>query len=94
MVPIKGGDHMKITYRPHRGGYIESMQAMRVYNNIMDMLRSIVRDYDGAFTIEDISISYYAFDPRNDWNTFIVCTRRLGDQKYDTPAPIGWCRFE
>ena len=85
---------MKITYRPHRGGYIESMQAMRVYNNIMDMLRSIVRDYDGAFTIEDISISYYAFDPRNDWNTFVVCTRRLGDQKYDTPAPIGWCRFE
>lgn len=85
---------MKITYRPHRGGYIESMNQMKIYDNIMDALRSIVKDHEGAFAIEDICISYYGFDARNEWNTFLISTKRLGNTVYSTPAPIGWCKFE
>lgn len=84
---------MKITYRPHRGGYEESMKLCREYNSIIDMLISICQDYDYAFDIEDISIRYYIHDVRNGWDTFAVETRVIGEKKFNTPALVGWCKF-
>lgn len=84
---------MKITYRPHRGGYKESMELCREYSSIIDMLISISEEYNYELDIEDISIRYYVHDTRNGWDTFSVSIHSLGGKKYDTPALVGWCKF-
>lgn len=86
-----------IFYRPQRGTLDEAMEEVKQFDTINEMLDYLVADYNHAFSKSDIYISYYCYDERIDWDTYIVCIGRYGDEdymkKYHSPQAIGFCRI-
>lgn len=90
---------MKILYRPHRGGLAEAMAEKKEFTTLKEMFEYIVKQQEKAFDvapfiIKDLSIRYYGYDNRIDWDTFIICTDRMFKEKYDYPQGIGFCAFK
>lgn len=69
-------------YRPHKGGFDESMELTIEVNTLEELRKEIEKDY-GKF--DEITIGYYCYDPRNMWETYIV-TIQVGDQFW----PVGY----
>ncbi len=57
------------SYRPHRGGFHESMDACRIVTSRAD----IVASDPNIQRVECISV--YGYDTRNQWPTYIVIAR-------------------
>ena len=93
---------MKILYRPHRGSLEESMECVKEFNTLEDMINWICEDSEFCgkemFRVEDINFSWYCYDERIDWQTFIVKTNKYGEEnyleKYHTPQAIGFMTFK
>lgn len=88
----------KIFYRPHGGGLAEAMADIKKFDSIKEMLDYIVEQHNHAFDTTDIYISYYGYDSRIDWDTFIITVSRYYDEnylkKYQCPQAIGFCAFK
>lgn len=88
---------MKILYRPQRGGLAEAMAEKKEFTSVSEMLKYLVEQHRNAFSIEDIYISYYGYDERIAWETYIITVGRYGNEDYLTtygcPQAIGFCTF-
>lgn len=94
---------MKIIYLPHKGGLMESLDSARVFYDIKDMFQYIEKSHSSAtgtsaFSIKDLSISYYGKDIRKGTEDYIICTNKYLEEdylkKYGSPQAIGFCVFE
>lgn len=84
-----------IKYRPHRGSLYDSMNAMKTFNTLNDMLNYISDDYNDFISPEDIVIGENDVDDRIDWKeNRYVYTKRIGNINYNIPQCIGMCSFE
>lgn len=87
-----------ILYRPQRGTLSEAMEEVKQFNSIKELFEWLVKDNTikrkKAFEIEDIYISYYCYDERIKWQTYIVCVGRYFEEdylkKYHSPQAIGF----
>lgn len=73
----------RIAFRPQRGQLDKAMAEQRYFGNVTDMIYYISMEYNAEKT--DISISYYGYDERIGWGTYVVCNK--GDI-------VGFCRLE
>lgn len=84
-----------IIYRPHKSTLEEAMNNVKYFNDIAEMCDYLVKEYEGAFAISDIYISYYGYDGRIGWETYSVTVGKMGDdnylEKYNAPQIIGFC---
>ncbi len=90
---------MKILYRPQRGGLAEAMAEMKEFATLKDMFDYIIAQWKelfnvAPFSVKDLSIRYYSYDSRIDWDTYLICTDRMFKEKYDYPQGIGFCAFK
>ncbi len=85
-----------VKYRPHRSMLDDSMSKMRTFQSTEEMLSSIVQDWNGLISFDDLSIGKdVGKDNRTGWKeTRHVCTKRIGNTVYDTPQCIGMCSVE
>ena len=85
---------MRVLYRPQRGTLAEAMAEVKKFSSIKEMIEYLVQDNKKAFSVSDVYISYYCYDDRIDWETFIVTVARYGKEKYDHPQAIGFCTLK
>lgn len=91
---------MKILYRPHRGGLAEAMAEKKEFATLKEMFEYIVEndrldENIPLYSMEDLCISYYCYDERIDWETYIICDcREKNCKEYGTPQAIGFCTFK
>lgn len=88
-----------IKYRPHRGDLSEAMKEEKEFNSVEEMFKYIVEDWNKnleIFKISDLSLSEdKGKDERIDWKeTRYICTKRIGEEAYNTPQCIGMCSIE
>lgn len=85
-----------IKYRPQKGSLEDSIAEMKVFSSKEEMFASIVNDWSGFISYDDLSITKdFGRDSRINWKeTRYVCTRRIGNAVYDTPQCIGMCSIE
>ena len=81
----------KIIFRPQRGGLSEAMEEAKEFDSISEMKSYCVAECGKAFNENEITIEYYCYDERIDWETFICCTERWGRERFDTPQAFGFC---
>jgi hypothetical protein len=55
---------MDILFRPHRGGFNDSMKLAKVVTSIEDVL------HDLGLTNVKAHCEYYAYDERSGWDTY------------------------
>lgn len=80
-----------IIYRPNRYLLDEAMAEKKEFSSIKAMLEYLVKEHKKAFDIKDISITYYCYDERISWETFIVTVAKYADEIYEHPQAIGFC---
>ena len=80
-----------IIYRPQRGLLVEAMAEKKEFSSIKEMLNYLVKEHKKAFDIWDISITYYGYDERISWETFIVTVAKYRDEIFEHPQAIGFC---
>lgn len=82
-----------IKYRPHRGSFDKSLEEMKIFNDIGEMLCFISESNHHFFAPEDIVISEsYGTDERIGWKSWrYVCTRFYNNKSIDPPLCIGMC---
>lgn len=94
---------MKVLYRPQRGGLDESMEELKEFDTVEHLLNWLCEDSDigwgkEMFAVEDINFSYYCYDERIDWQTYIVTINKWGEEdyleKYHSPQAIGFMTFK
>lgn len=90
---------MKVVYRPQRGGLEESMREKKEFDSLKKMLEWLPTQQEqcgnkNAFDIRNLHISYYCYDERVGWETYIVTTDRFYDAKFDRPIAIGFMTFK
>ena len=89
---------MKIIYRPHRSTLKQSIEEQREFSSIEFMFAYIAHQYNFAFSMHDIYISFYYCDERTKEHTFLISVRKYGKlnflKKYKSPQAIGYCIFE
>lgn len=94
--PIKDINTKKIIYRPIKGSLDKAMEEIIYFSTIKEMLGYLANYY--RIEMEDIFISYYGYDDRIRWDTFILTSRILyGEdvlEKYGYPQAIGYCCFK
>lgn len=89
---------MKILYRPQKGTLDEAMAEVQEFKSIKEMCKDLVRQHRSAFVVSDVYISYYGYDDRIDWDTYVVAVGRYSDEnymeKYHRPQGIGFCTMK
>ena len=89
---------MKVLYRPHRSTLEESMAEVKEFSSIKELCEYLAEQCKGAFDVSDIYISYYCYDERIDWETYIVTVGRYGKvdylKKYASPQAEGFCTIK
>lgn len=88
---------MRILYRPQRGTLAEAMAEVKEFSSVKEMLEYLAEDHEKAFDISDVYISYYCYDERIEWETYIVMVTRYYEEdylkEYQSPQAIGFCTF-
>lgn len=95
---------MKVVFIPQRGGLMEALENAKVFHDLRDMFNYIVEShshhFDGvkAFSVENLSISYYCYDHRKGTDDYVICTDKYLDEdylkKHNSPQALGFCVFE
>ena len=93
---------MKVLYRPHCETLTDAMELVKEFNTVEDMLNWICEDSEicgkEMIAVEDINLSYYCYDERIDWQTFVVTVNKWGNEnyleKYHCPQGIGFMTFK
>lgn len=88
-----------IKYRPHMGTLDDAMKEVKEFSTLDDMYIYIVASWQGFgqfFSEKDVCVSdSLGSDERVGWKDCrYVCTRRMGEEVYDTPQCIGICSIE
>lgn len=80
---------MKVLYRPHRAIFTDAVEEIKEFPSVKEMFEWLVKEHHGYLSLDNIYISYYCYDVRIDWETFIITTRRYSDHE-----AIGFCTFK
>ncbi len=70
-------------YRPHRGGFAESMKMVKAFTTKMELVEE-ARLFYGEFmpaediTLDTVHVEPYGFDDRIGWETHIVILEGVG----------------
>ena len=69
---------------------------MKIFKSTQEMFNAIVQDWNGFISFDDLSVGdNIGKDNRIDWKeTRYVCTKRIGEDAYNTPQCIGMCSIE
>lgn len=60
-------------FRFHRGGFVASMDTTVEVSSKEELCRTIRSAWGfPPFDDDDVKVSLYVYDPRNEWNTHIV----------------------
>lgn len=93
----------KVLYKPIRASLDESMKELKEFDNVEELLKWLCEDYYircgiKMFGAEDINFSYYCYDKRIDWPTYVVTVNKFGEEdylkKYHRPQAIGFMTFK
>lgn len=88
---------MKIIYRPQRGSLYDALAEKKSFDTMEEFLLWLCKDKE-KFDLQDVYISYYGYDDRIDWETYIVTVGRYFNEnyleKYHTPQAIGFMTFK
>lgn len=83
---------IKILYRPQRATIDESMQEIKYFESIKDMAEYLSEFWDCA--VDDIYVSYYCYDGRIGWETYVVTIGETEKEnyckQYGCPQAIGF----
>lgn len=87
---------MKILYRPHCGSLSEAMAKAKEFISLEELFSYLVEDNkrrvgEKTFDLEEIYVSYYCYDERIDWDTYVVC---IINKEYRYPKGIGYLTFK
>lgn len=90
---------MKILYRPQCELLAEAMEKVKEFSSVKEMFDYIAKYWEEScdlapFSIDDLSMRYYGYDRRIDWETYLICTDRMFNDKYKHPQAIGFCTFK
>ena len=89
---------MKILYRPQRATLDEAMAEVKEFGSLKECFEYIIAELDGEVKLDDIYLSYYCYDERIDWDTYLVSVGKVGDenfcQEYGTPQGWGCLTFK
>ena len=66
-----------VVFRPHRGLLSDSMAEKRMFSSLLDLIKKLSEE-EGCDK-GDISVSYYGYDDRVDWETYILKVNTLSD---------------
>lgn len=95
---IKGVIIIKVLCRPVSGGIYDAMQKVKTYSSVKEMFQALAEQSDGYLNADDLFLSYYCYDKRIDWETYLVTTKRFGDtdylKEYGHPSAIAYCTFK
>lgn len=72
---------MAILYMDHRGGFIESMETVRIFEDFDELFRHLISQLSAIRIVvskKDFDVSYYTMDQRNNWDTYIVTVKDYG----------------
>lgn len=87
---------IKILYRPQRGTLDESMQEIKHFKSIKDMAKYLSEFWDCA--VDNIYVSYYCYDERIDWETYVVTIGETEKEnyckQYGCPQAIGFMTIQ
>ena len=68
------------------GGICEVIETLEsnppYYTTLKDCFQKLVTDSWSAFSIEDLSIKYHAFDERINKDVYMITTKRFGKTDY------------
>lgn len=89
----------KVLYRPIRSGLDEAMREVKEFDSLKDMFEYIINNSTCySKNLLDYYVSYYCYDERIDWETYIVTTIFMDGknvcQQYGCPGAIGYCTFK
>lgn len=65
-----------LLFREHRGALTDSMKTtvpLSGWSDLLSVLRAL--DYVPPFAEHDVAVTWYAHDPRIDWDTYLVTVR-------------------
>ena len=83
----------RVLYRPQRSTLDEAMAEVKEFPTLKDCLEYVGKDFE--IDIRDICISYYDYDDRIDWETYIVCDCREETLKeHQSPQALGFLAFK
>ena len=72
-------------YRPHKGGFDESMKLVVEVNSEKELKAIIEKNYE--LLVHEIEIEPYCYDPRNMWDTHIVLVKFAAMKEF---VPMGY----
>lgn len=84
----------EVIFRPACGLLSEAMSKKQSFSGVCEMLDHVIKLHDNAFAREEIHLTYYCYDSRIDWETFLVTVDRIHNERYDVPQAIGYCTFK
>ena len=89
---------MKILYRPNRSSLEEAMAEVVEFDSLLSLFEYLEKRFQNSVSVSDLSIKYYCYDDRIDWDTYMVCTNRFGREdyikKYKSSQSIGFITFK
>jgi len=89
---------MKVLYRPVRSTLAESMREVVSFDSLKDLFFYLVGKSEGNLTVNDLAVSYYSYDKRIGWDTYVIVVKRFGIdnyvEKYGCYQAYGWCTFK
>lgn len=74
-------------YRPHKGGYDESMALACSVLTMSDLVRQVALQVGRKVDEQEVEITPYESEARNNWDTHLVVVRELGPVGF-TSGPV------
>ncbi len=73
----------RIKYRDHRGGFIESMETVRLFESTDQLFAHLDKTYGlGIKKVVEIKFKYIIKDERIAWETYYVLQRFKGEKTF------------
>jgi hypothetical protein len=83
---VAGTAEMKqITVRPQRGGFADSMRESKIIPATHEAIADWIKTFHPLCETDQISVTHMGLDPRNGWNTLIICVNGNGVGFADLP---------
>ena len=102
-MPVEAGDQERVSsyirkgkkvviFRPHIGMLEESMKRKKEFSSLLYLFKHLCEEYNGAFDVNDIYVTFYGNDDRIGWETYMVLTREFWGEH--GTVVLGFLTFE
>jgi hypothetical protein len=80
----------KIFYMRHYFGGSLDWNNVEKYDSIEELCNHYIKEHKGLVDRSDLSFHYHTYDDRIDWNEYMLCISRYGDQRFTSPQCVGY----